>query len=96
MKGFMLKDGDLSITNDEIDMIEGSELTAQTINFVLSTNKGEWFFNAEEGVNFDTLLGKQRIKKLSGNDIYYREKFIELKADESEYAEMLRKRLSGE
>lgn len=59
MEGFMLKDGDLSITNDEIDMVNGNELTAQTIQSVISTNKGEWIFDTDEGVNFDTMLGKR-------------------------------------
>lgn len=58
MKGFMLENGDLSITNGEIDIVEGAELTAQTIQQVLSTNKGEWFFNENEGIDFDVILGK--------------------------------------
>ena len=96
MKGFKLIDGDLSITNNEIDIIEGSELTAQTISSVLSTKKGEWIFNAEEGIDFDILFGKQRIKRTSIKDDYYQEKYIELRSDNNENAEKLRKRLSGE
>ena len=58
MKGFELSNGDLSITNNEIDMIEGAELDVQTIGCVISTNKGEWIYNAEEGIDFDAVLGK--------------------------------------
>ena len=57
-KGFALKDGDLSITNNEIDMVDGNELTVQTITQVLSTNKGEWLFDEDEGIDFDVVLGK--------------------------------------
>ena len=58
MKGFELSKGDLSITNNEIDMIEGAELDVQTIGCVISTNKGEWLFDEEEGIDFDAILGK--------------------------------------
>lgn len=60
MKGFSLTDGDLTITNNEIDMIEDDNLTAQTIRCVLSTNKGEWFFDEEEGIDFDNIFGKTK------------------------------------
>lgn len=58
MKGFRVTDGDLVITNEEIEIVEGSELTAQTIQCVVSTNKGEWLFNQDEGINFENILGK--------------------------------------
>ena len=98
MKGFMLTDGDLSITNGEIDMVEGVELTAQTISCVLSTNKGEWLFNKEEGIDFDTILGKQRIKpnSSSAKDTYYLGEIAALKSGDNALAEKLRRRLDGE
>lgn len=98
MKGFMLTNGDLSITNGEIDMVEGVELTAQTVGSVLSTNKGEWFFNSEEGIDFDVILGKQRIKANSSTakDSYYLDAIASLKSSDSALAEKLRKRLDGE
>lgn len=58
MKGFRLTDGDLVITNEEIEIVEGTELTAQTIQCVVSTNKGEWLFDQDEGINFENILGK--------------------------------------
>lgn len=61
MDGFKLIDGDLSITNNEIDIIVGNELTAQTIRSILSTNKGEWIFNSEEGIEFYAILGEKEI-----------------------------------
>lgn len=98
MKGFMLTDGDLSITNGEIDIVTGSELTAQTINSVLSTNKGEWLFNKEEGIDFDVILGKQRIKPTtsSAKDAYYLGEIASLKSTDNALAEKLRRRLDGE
>lgn len=59
MKGFKLdSNGDLLIENGKIALIEGSELTAQTCKTVLGTNKGEWWLNSDEGIDFDYILGK--------------------------------------
>lgn len=97
MKGFMLTNGDLSITNNEIDMIEGGALKAQTIQQVLSTNKGEWFYNENEGINFENILGKQRVKTTtSAKDSYYLGEISSMKSNENELAEKLRRRLDGE
>lgn len=59
MKGFETKDGDLLIVNNEVSMVEGKELTAQTIQSVLSTNKGEWLFDPDEGIEFSNILGQR-------------------------------------
>ena len=66
MKGLKLSNGDLSITNNEIDFVFGNELTAQTIQSVLSTNKGENMFDIEEGIDFDNILGKHG---MSGDNV---------------------------
>lgn len=42
----------------EIQMLSDEKLTRQTIQQVLNTNKGEWYFNKNEGITFDNLLGK--------------------------------------
>lgn len=61
MKCFALDDkGDLLIKNNEIVMINGNELLKQNIEMVLSTNKGEWSLNIDEGINFANILGKHR------------------------------------
>ena len=57
--GFRLNEGDIAIENGEIEQIEGDELTAQTIQQVLSTNKDEWLFDTDEGIEFDNILGKR-------------------------------------
>ena len=59
MQGFKLdNNGDIAIENGEIAFVSDNELTAQTLQTVLGTNKGEWFMNENEGVDFGFLLGK--------------------------------------
>lgn len=61
MKGFMINNGDLVIDNNEITVVNDAELIRQTIETVLATNKGEWLFNDEEGIEFDLILGIKEI-----------------------------------
>ena len=66
MKGFKLNEnGDVVIANDEIELISDDELTQQTIKTVLNTNKGEWFANKDEGINFRAILGKATVQNSS-------------------------------
>ena len=59
MRGFLLSDtGDIVIKNGNISLVEGDELTAQKVRTVMGTNKGEWFMNKEEGIDFNFMLGK--------------------------------------
>jgi hypothetical protein len=59
MKGFLVdKRGDIVITNGSIELVENKELKAQTLRTVMGTNKGEWFLNEEEGIDFNYMLGK--------------------------------------
>lgn len=59
MKGFLLdENGDVVIRNGDIVLCEGDELTAQTCTTTIGTNKGEWFLNEEEGINFRNILTK--------------------------------------
>ena len=59
MRGFKLdENSDVEIRNNKIQMIADDELTMQTMKYLLSTNKGECFYNEDEGVNFRNLLGK--------------------------------------
>lgn len=65
MQGFMLDDdGDVVINNNDIQLVENEELIRQKVRNVLSTNKGEWFLNEDEGINFDNLLGKNNPEEL--------------------------------
>ncbi len=59
MKSFAIDDtGDLIIENHEIKMVEGDELIRQKVQEVINTNKGEWFMDWEQGVDFSNILGK--------------------------------------
>ena len=105
MKGFALdKNGDLIIENNEIQMIDGAELTRQTVQTVLSTNKGEWSLNVDEGINFRNILGKHKPVSATDNKAGQKDKEIyELKQqkqrtaeEESRLSKLLKKRLDGE
>ena len=51
MTGFALdENNDILIKDNQIQMINGSELTKQTIQTVIGTNKGEWCLNEDEGM----------------------------------------------
>ena len=70
MKGFALdNNGDVIIEKNKIKMIDGVELKRQTVQTVLGTNKGEWFLNIDEGINFDNLLGKKKDDEIIKNEI---------------------------
>lgn len=59
MKGFKVDErGDIILENGNIALIADDALKAQTLRTVLSTNKGEWFLNKNEGIDFHFLLGK--------------------------------------
>lgn len=59
IKGFLLDEkGDIVIKDGELVVISDTELTAQTLKTVIGTNKGEWFMNEEEGIDFNYMLGK--------------------------------------
>ena len=53
----------------EIEMVEGDELLAQTVQKVTGTNKGEWFLNVNEGIHFSNILIKKPIEELIRNEI---------------------------
>lgn len=58
MKCFYVFNGDVAISNNDIVLASGIELERQVITAVLGTNKGEWFLNENEGINFRTMLTK--------------------------------------
>lgn len=61
MKGFALENGDIVIKNGEIQMVHGKHLTMQTIKSVWQTKKGEWFFDWEEGIDRESIMGKKQV-----------------------------------
>ena len=70
MKGFQLdENGDLLIENNEISIVTGDELLKQKVVTVLKTNLKEWFFDWEQGVDFENLLGKNTNGELTKYEI---------------------------
>ena len=51
--------GDVIINNNDVQLVSGKELTRQKVKLVLSTNKGEWLLNENEGINFKVMLVKK-------------------------------------
>ena len=59
MFGFALdENGDVLIENNEISISVGDSLLQQKVSTVLRTNLGEWFFDLDQGIDFDNVLGK--------------------------------------
>lgn len=57
MTGFALdKNGDIIISNGDIQMAHGAELTRSKIQTILGTKIGEWFFNRTEGTAHGEIL----------------------------------------
>lgn len=107
MKGFALDEhGDVLIANGEIQMINGTDLTVQTVKTVLSTNKGEWTFNENEGINFHNILGKKYTEPKTANDEVYVRKIASMQEEiqqarasteeRGELNKLLERRLDGE
>lgn len=104
MKGFALKDGDVVIQNNEIQMVSGAELTQQTIETVIATQKNEWFLNDNEGINHENIFGKKQyaIPTTDTDSKYYAElksksALLEKQSYEEQLLnEKLQKRLDGE
>lgn len=57
MKSFSTRNGDV-IVGKTIEIVEGSELLRQKVERVINTNKGEWSYDAEEGIELGVLLCK--------------------------------------
>lgn len=70
MKGFALDaSGDVLIENNEISIVTGNELLRQKVWSVLRTNLKEWFFDWEQGIDFNNLLGKNTNAELARYEI---------------------------
>lgn len=53
MKGFLLDTkGDVVLRDGDIALCDGGDLLAQTCKQVVGTNRGEWFLNLNEGIDF--------------------------------------------
>ncbi len=64
MKTFKIKNGDLVFdSQNNIEMVEGKDEEIQSIERILTTNKGEWFLNILHGLNYDDIQGKGKSKE---------------------------------
>lgn len=68
MKGFSTHNGDV-VVNQTIEIAEESELLRQKVQLVLGTNKGEWKYDEEEGIDFFVVLRKNPDKDEIRNEI---------------------------
>lgn len=57
MKGFKVHDGDV-VVNKTIEMVDGAEFLRQTVELVIGTNKGEWYYDQEEGIDYSLIFRK--------------------------------------
>lgn len=57
MKSFSTSKGDV-VVDKSIVMVSDDELLRQKVERVLGTNQGEWSFDEEEGIDFQTILQK--------------------------------------
>ena len=70
MKGFAIdENGDIVIENNDIQLINGDDLIRQNVEKLIGTNKGEWFLNKNEGINFKTILKKNPNMDIVRNEI---------------------------
>lgn len=64
MKAFKVnKNGDLIIENGDLVMIDGRDELVQSIDRILTTNKGEWFLSMGYGLDYQAIQGKGKNKE---------------------------------
>lgn len=56
--GIKVVNGDAVITNNDLELVKDNEMLRQTVELVLSTFKGEWSFNPDEGIDREAILTK--------------------------------------
>lgn len=64
MKTFKIKNGDLSIDQSgNLEMVDKEDEIAQSVEMILSANKGEWFLNEDFGLDYDEITSKGQSKR---------------------------------
>lgn len=56
-KGFCMHNGDV-VVGKTIEMVRDNELLRQTIELVVGTNRGEWSYDPQEGIDMFAILCK--------------------------------------
>lgn len=75
-------------------MVEDSELKRQKIQEVINTNKGEWLFDVEQGINFSNMLGKDVDEDIEREEIEEGIKQVDENMTISEYLKEVHERTS--
>ncbi|MDL2253307.1 DUF2634 domain-containing protein [Ruminococcaceae bacterium OttesenSCG-928-I18] len=71
MRGFKVGiDGDVVIENGLIQYAEGDELLRKTVEMVVGTNRGEWWLDEREGIDFSAILVKSPNMDLVRDEIH--------------------------
>lgn len=65
----MDENGDVLIENNEISIVVGASLIQQKVTTILKTNLEEWFFDWEQGIDRDNLLGKNTNEELARYEV---------------------------
>lgn len=72
MRTLALKDGDIYFNKCELAMVEGLEELDQNISVLMKINKGEWFLDTDEGIDFPLLFDKTVTEDRKREEIYNR------------------------
>jgi len=63
LRTFKLTNGDLAFDTDyNIMFVQGDEEIAQALERAFTTNAGEWFLNADHGLEYPKIQGKNGLK----------------------------------
>lgn len=57
MKSILIQDGDMVITSKRLQLVEGNEQKYQRTKATMQIVKGELFYNANLGLDYDMVLG---------------------------------------
>lgn len=70
MRDLKIKDGDLVVSENDLNLVEGSKLLEQKVQLLLGTMQGEWFLDEEEGVDQNLLFAKNPDEDMLQDAIY--------------------------
>lgn len=58
MFSLLLKDGDIVVSDNDLQLVEGIEEVGQCVEVTFGTNKEEWFLNHELGIDYLKVVDK--------------------------------------
>lgn len=65
MKSWKTNDsGDIIIGRKDIEQVEGKEEVLEQLRLIFKTNKGEWSFNPDYGLDYSHLIGKDIMEEV--------------------------------